>query len=182
MLHRIMTARLQNVVKAYHITLYVSVRVADRVPHPCLCGKVDHRIRVILLKNAVEQLLIRKISFDERVVIKLPKRSEAGLLDPDVVIFIHIVQTDNLHIRLRCQQPLRQIRPYETRCTCNKNCHTFVSLNVLACGLALVVTIVTLVGGFGNGNVTESGFCKRGVSINPSRWTASTRLRLLFPI
>ena len=109
MLNRIMTAGFQNVVKANHVAFDVSVRVCDGVTHTCLSAQIDHNIRVILLKNAVDQRLVRKIALNKGVFLELLKLSKTSFLDANIIIIVHVIQTDDLDIRLSGQNTLGKV-------------------------------------------------------------------------
>lgn len=51
-----MAARLQNIVEPNHVAFYVGVRIRNGIPHAGLRPQIDYHIRMILLKNAVNQL------------------------------------------------------------------------------------------------------------------------------
>lgn len=71
--HWIMTAGFQNVVEADHIALDISIWVGDGVTNTCLRTKVNHNVRVILLKNVIDENFIRKIAFYECISFELLK-------------------------------------------------------------------------------------------------------------
>ena len=123
MVHRIMTAGFQNVIEANHVALDVSIRVGDGVTHTSLGTQIDHNIRLILLKNAVDKCLIRKVALDKGVVLELLKLCKTSFLDADIIVIIHVVQTDDLGIQLGSQDALGKVRANETRCASNENCH-----------------------------------------------------------
>ena len=80
MLHWMMATGFQNVIKTNHVALDVSVRVRDGITDTRLCAEVDHNIRMVLLKNAVDKCLIRKIALDKGVVLELLKLSKTSFL------------------------------------------------------------------------------------------------------
>ena len=65
MLHRIMTAGFEDVVETDEIGFYISVWIGDAVSHTCLCGEIDHDLRLVLLKSSVNERLVRQIALDE---------------------------------------------------------------------------------------------------------------------
>ena len=85
MLHRIMTAGFQNVIEADHIALDVSIRVGDGVTYTSLGTQIDHNIRVILLKNAVDQRLVRKVVLDKGIALELLEFRKACFLDTNII-------------------------------------------------------------------------------------------------
>ena len=122
MLHGIIAAGFQNVIEANHVTLDVGVRVGDGVTHTSLSTQIDHNIRMVLLKNAVDKYLVRKVALDKGIVFKFLKLRKASFLDANVVIVVHVVQTNDLGIRLGSQDTLGKVGANETGRTCDKNC------------------------------------------------------------
>ena len=122
MLHGIMAAGFQNVIEANHVTLDVGVRVCNRVANASLSTQIDHNIRVILLKNAVDKCLVRKAALDKSVVLELLKLRQASFLDTNVVIIVHVIQTDDLGIRLGSQDTLGKVGADKTGRTSYKYC------------------------------------------------------------
>ena len=114
MLHRIVTAGFQNVVEADYIAFDVSIWVSDGVSHTRLCAEVDHDVRVVLLEDAVDESFVRKVTFNKGVVLKLPEFSQTRFLDSNVVVVVHVVQTDDLCVRLGGQDTLGKIQSDET--------------------------------------------------------------------
>ena len=109
-----MTAGFQNVVEANHVALNVGIRVGDGVTHTCLSTQIDHNIRVILLKNAVDKCLVCKISFYKGIVFKFLKLLKASFFDANIIIIVHVVQTNDLGIRLGSQDTLGKVRADKT--------------------------------------------------------------------
>ena len=133
MLHRVVAAGLQNVVEADHIAFDISVWVGDGVANSRLSTQIDHNIRVILLKNAVDKCLVRKVALDKGVVLELLEFSQTSFFDADVVVVIHVVQADDLFVRLCGKNSLGEIRADESRCPCNEYCfiiHFFFSPHI----------------------------------------------------
>ena len=122
MLHGIMAAGFQNVIEDNHVTLDVGVRVGNRVANASLSTQIDHNIRVILLKNAVDKCLVRKVALDKSVVFELLKLRQASFLDTNVVIIVHVIQTDDLGIRLGSQDTLGKVGADKTGRTRYKYC------------------------------------------------------------
>lgn len=108
MFHRIMAAGFENVVEANHVALDVSVRVRDGITNTCLCAEVHHNVRVILLKNTVNEGLVCQITFYKGIVLKLLEFCQTFLLDTDIIVIVHVVQSDDLGIRLGSQDTLWQ--------------------------------------------------------------------------
>ena len=104
-----MTAGFQNVVKANHIAFNVRIRIGNGIPHTGLCTKVHHNVRVILLKNTVDEGLIGKIALDKCIVLELLKLCQTSLLDTNIIIIVHVVQANDLSIRLSGQDTFGQV-------------------------------------------------------------------------
>ena len=114
MLHRIMTAGFQNVIEANHVALDVGIRVGNGVANASLGTQIDHNIRMVLLKNAVDKCLIRKIALDKGVVLELLKLSKTSFLDTNIIILVHVIQTDDLGIGLGSQDTLGKVGTNKT--------------------------------------------------------------------
>lgn len=114
MLHGIVAAGFQNVIEANHVALDVGIRVGDGIANTSLSAQIDHNIRVMLLKNAIDHCLVRKIALDKGVVLELLKLCETSFLDTNVIIIVHVVQTDDLGIRLGSQDTLGKVGTNET--------------------------------------------------------------------
>ena len=89
--HWIMTAGFQNVVEADHIALDISIWVGDGVTNTCLRTQIDHNIRVMLLKNAVDKCFVRKVSLDKCIVLELLKLRKTSFLDADIIVIVHVI-------------------------------------------------------------------------------------------
>ena len=122
MLHRVVAAGLQNVVEADHIAFDISIWVGDGVSHTRLCAEVDHDVGVILFKNAVNEILVCEITLNKGVVLELLKLRQASFLDTNVVIIVHVIQTDDLGIRLGSQDTLGKVGADKTGRTSYKYC------------------------------------------------------------
>lgn len=109
MLYRVVTAGFQNIVKANHVAFDVGIRVGDGVPYTSLCAKVDHDVRVALLKDAVDESLICKIAFNKGVVLELLEFSQTRFLNADIVVVVHVVQTNNFCVWLSGQDALGKV-------------------------------------------------------------------------
>ena len=121
MLHRIMAAGFQNVIEADHVAFNISIRVGDRVTNTRLGTQIDHNIRMILLENAVDQLFICKVALNKGVICKLLQLCKASFLDANIIIIVHVVQTDYLGIRLSGQDTLGKVGADKTGRTGDKN-------------------------------------------------------------
>ena len=109
MLHRIVATGFQNIVETYHVALDIGIRIRDRVPDTCLCAEIHHDVRVVLIKDTVDECLVRKVSLDKGVVLELLKLCKTSFLDTDIIVIVHVVQTDDLCIRLSGQDTLGKV-------------------------------------------------------------------------
>ena len=117
-----MTAGFQNVVEANHVALNVGIRVGDGVTHTCLSTQIDHNIRMILIKNTIDECLVRKVALDKGVVFELLKLRKSSFLDTNIIVIVHVVQTDDLGIQLGSQNTLGKVGANEARRTSYEYC------------------------------------------------------------
>ena len=103
MLHRIMAAGFQNVVETDHIAFDVGIRVGYGVTHTSLRTKVDYNVRMVLLKDAIDEGFVCKVSFYKGIVLKFLKFSKTSFFDADIIVVVHVVQTNDPSIRF-CSQ------------------------------------------------------------------------------
>lgn len=102
--------------------------VKNGIADACLRGEIDYNIRVMLLKDAVNKILVRKISLDEGIISKLLEFRQTRLFDAYIVVVVHVVQTDDLGIWFRGQDTFGQVGADEAGCSGDKNC--FAHINV----------------------------------------------------
>ena len=119
MLHGMVSARLQDVVKAYDVALDVSVGVFDGVAHARLCGQVDHHIRLILGEELLHRGPVGNVAPHGPVLDarghSLGQLGQPVLLERRVVIVVQVVNAHDparLHL---FEEPLNQIGSYESR-------------------------------------------------------------------
>ena len=72
MLHRMISTSLQDVIKPYHVTLDIRIRIRNRIPHPRLCRQIHHHLRFISLKYSINRLPRRYIPLN--IIIGNPFR------------------------------------------------------------------------------------------------------------
>jgi hypothetical protein len=53
------TTRTQNIVETDEIALDIHIRMVDTVANPCLGGKIDYYVKVMLLEELIHKCLIR---------------------------------------------------------------------------------------------------------------------------
>ena len=109
MLYGIVSAGFQDVIEPQHITLDVSIRVGDGIPYSRLRAEVDHDVWMVLLKDAVNQGLVRQIALDKGVILKLLKFSQTRFLNSNVIVVVHVIQTDDLRVRLCSKDAFRKV-------------------------------------------------------------------------
>ena len=88
-------AGFEDVVEADEIGLDIGTGVGDAVAHTGLGGEVDHYLRLVLGKEAVNQLLVGNVAFDKGEVGVLRQLGEALFLETYVVVVVHIIYSDN---------------------------------------------------------------------------------------
>lgn len=116
MLHRMMAARFENIIKSDDIRFDIHIRIGNRIANACLCREIDHNLRFIIGKNSFNQRPIGKIALDKRPAAvrlclrKLPDLRQTILLDGNIVIVVHVVQTDDLNAINAFEQFRHQIR------------------------------------------------------------------------
>ena len=76
----------------------------------------------MLLKNAVDKCFVRKVSIDKCIVLELLKLRKTSFLDADIIVIVHVIQTDDLGIRLGSQDTLGKVGTNETGWTGDKYC------------------------------------------------------------
>lgn len=130
MLHRMMAAGFENVVETDEVGLNIGIRVGDAVSHACLGCKIDHELRLVLLKDSINERLVCQIALDEGEVRIGGQFAQAVFLQSDVVVIIYAVQADDLCIRNIPQQALGQIRADETGCAGDEDGSAF-QVNIL---------------------------------------------------
>jgi len=60
-----MPARLQYIIEANHITHDIGIGIGDVIAYTSLGSEIHHHLRLILLKDAVNGLLVGNITLDE---------------------------------------------------------------------------------------------------------------------
>ena len=103
--HGIVPAGLQNVEEADDVRLDVHIRIRDGIAYTRLCGKVYDDIELLRLKELEHQRLIRHVPLEEAVGAMLAQNLQARILQVDVIIVVHAVESDNL--MPQHQKPIR---------------------------------------------------------------------------
>lgn len=126
MLHRKMTASLQNIVEADQVGLDISVRMIDTVAHACLCGQVHDHGKAMLLEQAVDQRLVGDVALDklEVAIRRLVNLLQPPFLDAHIVVGHERITAYNLYVRIIIEQADRQCLPDKSSRTSDENCFT----------------------------------------------------------
>ena len=77
---------------------------------------------MVLLEDAVDECLVCEIALNKGVVLELLKLCQTNFLDANIIIIVHIVQTNHLGIRLSGQNTLGKVGADKTRCACDEYC------------------------------------------------------------
>ena len=120
MLHRIMTARLQQVIETDDVGFNIDIRVVDAVTHPRLCGKVHHDVKMIISEQLIHQFFITNGAFDKHMLDRgdfssFLHKAQPVLLQCRIIVVVHIVKADHCAVRHLLQQPDHQIGSNESR-------------------------------------------------------------------
>ena len=100
MIHRIVAAGLQDVIKPNEIGFYINIRMVDRIPHARLGSEVYDHIKVVFCKPFINKRLIRnrplhKNMFHRGVFCSFMNLLQTPLLEADFVIIVHIIKADD---------------------------------------------------------------------------------------
>ena len=117
------TAGFENVIETDDVRLYVYIRIRYRVTNSCLRRKIDYYREMILLKQAVNKRTVGKISSH-----KLPRAigmrscelfdlSETVFLDGNIIVIIHVIQSDNVYAMYGTQKFHNKVGTNKTGCT-----------------------------------------------------------------
>src|SRR5690554_6896302 len=87
-------AGFQDIIEADYIALDIGIRVLYGIPDSCLGSQVYHYIRLMVCKEAQNQLLIPNIPFYKTEVFKSFKALQPGIFKVNIIIIINIINTD----------------------------------------------------------------------------------------
>ena len=93
-LHRMMSASLQDVVESDHVALDIRIRILDAIADTGLSGKVHDDIEMVFLEEAIDEGLIGKVALDELVGMPfcgvgfLLDLAQAVLLERRIVVVV----------------------------------------------------------------------------------------------
>ena len=127
MVHRVMPARLQNIIKSDYVTLDIDVRVLYAIADAGLRRQIHHNGKAVLPKKPLHQVAVRNRPPDKVIpVLRMAQRSllndlQTILLQRRVIIIIQIVQSHDMYRLRTLQQPQHQISADKTGRTGNKN-------------------------------------------------------------
>ena len=133
-----MTTSLKDIIKTNQVRLNIHIRICNRIPDSRLRSQVHYHSRIILFKKRIYQFLICNRTFYKFPGrIRMLCRQTLNLLqtvffDGNIVIIIHIVDTDNMY-RLHFSQKFHhKIRTNKTSCTGYQNhliCQHYIFLS-----------------------------------------------------
>ena len=118
-----MAASLKDVVETDEVGLDICSRIRDTVADSGLGGKVHHNLRLIVSEDLVNKGLICYISLDECKIRILFEFLQTLLLETDVVVIIHIVDSDNYRVVISLINGFHQIAADESGRSRNYYCH-----------------------------------------------------------
>ena len=131
MLHRVITAGFENVVKTDEIALNIHIRICYRITHARLRRKIHDDFGVGFRKDFLNERLIREIPFYEcpfASLLGLGKLFNLGktvFLDGNIVVVIHIVKSNEIYTAYGIQKLRHKVRANKSGCPCDKNCFVF---------------------------------------------------------
>ena len=118
-LHRMMSAGLQDVVEPDHVTLNVSIRVLDAIADTGLSGKVHYDIEVVFLEEAIDEGLVGEVALDELVGMPfgcvgfLLDLAQAVLLERRIIVVVQVVKPHDVERLLAFKEPQHEVGAYE---------------------------------------------------------------------
>ena len=113
-------AGFQDIEKAHEVAFDVGVGIGDAVADTRLSGQVDHHGRAVLGKQAGNQRLVGDVALDENPFLLRPegrfpgKAGQAVFLDPDIIIIVERIDTDDTIERIPLQEAFHEIGADET--------------------------------------------------------------------
>ena len=126
MLHGMVAAGLQNIVKAYDVALNVSVRVLNAVSYSGLGSKIHHHIELVLLEKAVDKGFVGKVAFDESPAIigllhNVLQLFQTVILQLRVVVVVQVIEADHKNVFSRLQKPFDEVGSDKASGSSDKN-------------------------------------------------------------
>ena len=123
MVHRVVTAGLEDIVEANEVGLDIGIGVGDAVADTGLCGEIHHDLRLVLREYPVNESLVRNISLYEYKIRILLQFLQTLFLQTDIIIIIHIVDTHYLRGIEILVYRLYKIAADESGSSGNQYCH-----------------------------------------------------------
>ena len=131
MLHRMMPASFQNLVKSDQVRMNIGIRMIDRITHPRLRRQVHYDLRFLLFKQFAKRFPIRNIA-PHKIEGSTVLPSTGFLQDPqplllegDIVIIIHLIDAADLSTCF--QQPFGQVKSDKARSPCDQICFLWIN-------------------------------------------------------
>ena len=97
---RLCSASINEVLEADYIAVDIGPWVLRRIPDPRLCRELQHAVKIVLSKEQVNDLSIRKVTLNKGKPGVVEQRFQSISLETDVVIVIETVDAQNLIARL----------------------------------------------------------------------------------
>ena len=97
---RLCAASINEVLETDYIAVDIGPWVLRRIPDPRLCRELQHAVKIVLSKEQVSDLSIRKVTLNKGKPGVVEQRFQSILLETDVVIVIETVDAQNLIARL----------------------------------------------------------------------------------
>ena len=119
MLHRMMSAGLQDVVEPDHIALDIRIRVLDAIADTRLSCQVHDDVEVVFLEEAVDEGLVGEVALDELVGVPfggvglLLDDTQTVLLERRIVIVIEVVEPHDVERFFAFEEPQNEVGAYE---------------------------------------------------------------------
>ena len=96
MFDRVFSKDLEDIVETDDIGFDVGIRMIDRITHACLCGEVDHEIEMMFRKQFFQEIPVGNVTFDKgEILMKIFDLFQTVFLQRDIVVIVHIVDTDD---------------------------------------------------------------------------------------
>ena len=121
MLHLVVTASLQNVIETDEVTLYISIRIRDRISHASLGCEIHYHLRLMLLKELVHHRLVCDTAIYHGKALELLQLTKSLLLDMHIIVVVHIIYAHHLDVLHFLQQSQSQVAADKASSTCHED-------------------------------------------------------------
>ena len=121
-----MTAPFEDIEEPENIAVDVSMRIDKGVPHPCLCGKIDHPFKTACAEKLFHCVPIGNVCFYKCEPLAGNQHCKACLFKRNIVIVIHVIEAGNPITALK-QLPA-DMKSYKSGCAGHQNMHQEKSL------------------------------------------------------